>query len=546
MFGLMQNRPLLISTMIEHAATNHGDTEIVSRLVGGKVHRTTYAEAARRSKQLANALARLGMKAGDRIATLAWNTHRHFEIYYAVSGSGAVCHTVNPRLFFEQIEFICRHAEDSVMFFDVSFVDIVNRLAPRVPSIRYWVALCGADELPASLAVPNVISYEALIAGESTEFTWPEFDERTASSLCYTSGTTGDPKGVLYTHRSTVLHAYAAAMPDHFDLSVRDVVMPASSMYHANAWGLPYAITAVGCKLVLPGHQMDGASLAELIHAEGVTLSCGVPTIWLGLVQHLQKAGATAGTLKRLIIGGAACPLPLMTTLREDFGIQTVHLWGMTETSPLGTVNTFKPKHDALDAAQKDGLRSKQGRTVYGCELKIVNGDGRALPHDGVTFGDLLIRGWWVASGYYKLDKQVLDADGWFATGDVATIDPDGYMRITDRSKDVIKSGGEWISSIDLENAAIGHPDVMEAAVIGVRHPKWDERPLLILVPRDASRAPSKNDVLAFLADKVAKWWLPDDVVFVPEIPHTATGKILKTALRERYAEHLCPAEQAA
>ena len=539
MHGLMQDRPLLISTLIEHAASQHGDTPIVSRLSDGSVFRYDYASAARRSRQLANALARLGMAAGDRIATLAWNTHRHFEIYYAVSGSGAVCHTVNPRLFFEQISYICQHAEDSVLFFDVGFVDIVNRLAPLVPSIRHWVALCDQAAIPDTLTVPNVLSYEALIASESEHFSWPQFDERTASSLCYTSGTTGDPKGVLYSHRSTVLHAYAAAMPDHFNLSARDVVLPGSSMYHANAWGLPYAITAVGCKLVLPGSQLDGKSLQQLIQAEGVTLSCGVPTIWLGLSQHLQKTGEKLPTLQRLIIGGAACPLALMTTLREELGVQTVHLWGMTETSPLGTVNTFKPKHDGLSDAARDALRAKQGRTVYGCELRIVDGQGRALPHDGVAFGDLLIRGWWVASGYFKLDKPVLDADGWFATGDVATIDPDGYMRITDRSKDVIKSGGEWISSIDLENAAVGHPGVAEAAVIGVPHPKWDERPLLLLVPRDPARPPSKAEVLAFLAERVARFWLPDDVLVVAEIPHTATGKILKTALRERYARHL-------
>lgn len=539
MLGLMQDRPLLISTMIEHAASQHGDTEIVSRQTDGSLFRYDYARAARRSRQLANALARLGMVASDRVATLAWNTHRHFEIYYAVSGSGAVCHTVNPRLFFEQIAFICNHAEDSILLFDLSFVDIVNRLAPLVPSVKHWVALCSRAALPDTLTLPNVLAYEELIAAESESFAWPQFDERTASSLCYTSGTTGDPKGVLYSHRSTVLHAYAAAMPDHFSLSARDVVLPGSSMYHANAWGLPYAITAVGCKLVLPGAQLDGKSLEGLINEEGVTLSCGVPTIWLGLSQHLQKTGGTVPSLKRLIIGGAACPLALMNTLRTELSVETVHLWGMTETSPLGTVNVFKPKHDRLSKDAQDELRVKQGRAVYGCELKIVDGGGKELPHDGVAFGDLLIRGWWIASGYYKLDTQVLDQDGWFATGDVATIDADGYMRITDRSKDVIKSGGEWISSIDLENAAVGHPGVTEAAVIGVRHPKWDERPLLLIVPRDPVSPPSKAEVLAFISDKVAKWWLPDDVLVVAEIPHTATGKILKTALRAQYANHL-------
>jgi 3-(methylthio)propionyl---CoA ligase len=540
MRGMMQDRPLLISALIEHAAAHHGDTEIVSRLPDRRILRTSYAEVHERSQRLANALRRLGTGMGDRIATLAWNTHRHLEIYFGVSGLGAVCHTVNPRLFFEQILFICNHAEDQVICFDPGFTELAERLAPHLPSVRHWIALCGRDELPQGTSLRNLLCYEDLLAAEAASFAWPRFDENAASSLCYTSGTTGDPKGVLYSHRSTVLHAYASAMPDSFCLSARDVVMPASSMYHANAWGVPYGTVLVGAKLVLPGAHLDGASLYELTEAEGVTVSCGVPTIWLGMAQHLDRIGGSPRSLRRLIIGGASCPLSLMQAYRQKHGIEVVHLWGMTETSPLGTVNHFKGKHERLLEPQKDELRAKQGRAVFGVEMEIVGDDGHALPHDGQAFGDLLVRGWWIAGGYFKHDKPVLREGGWFPTGDVATLDADGYMRITDRSKDVIKSGGEWISSIDLENAAVGHPAVAEAAVIGLPHPKWDERPLLIICLKDGATA-GKGEILDFLRDKVAKWWLPDDIVFVGEIPHTATGKILKTELRRRYAEYFEP-----
>ena len=537
MLGQMQNRPLLISTLIEHAGRNHADTPIVSKLPDGRTLTTNYREAEARAKRVAKALLAIGVRLGDRVGTLAWNTHRHLELYYGISGIGAICHTINPRLFLEQIIFICRHAEDRAVFFDLAFLDIVESLVVACPLVKTWVALCDDAELPVDRKIPGLISYEWLIAGETSEFEWPSFDENTASSLCYTSGTTGNPKGVLYSHRSQVLHTYAAANPDCFNLSARDVVMPASSMYHANAWGVVYAATMVGAKLVLPGARLDGESLVGLIEKENVSVSFGVPTIWLAVAQHLEAAGKSVGSLKRLVVGGAACPLSLMTAYREKFDVEVNQLWGMTETSPLGVVNTFKARHAELDEAGKDELRCKQGRVVYGVQLQIVDDEGRPLPHDGKAFGDLLVRGWWIASGYFRHDSAALNAEGWFATGDVATLDEDGYMRITDRSKDVIKSGGEWISSIDLENAAVGHPEIKEAAVVGVRHPKWDERPLLIVVPRDQP-PPSKQSINDFLKSRVAKWWLPDDIIFVDEIPHTATGKIQKTMLRERYRDH--------
>ncbi|HUY03109.1 MAG TPA: 3-(methylthio)propionyl-CoA ligase [Rhodocyclaceae bacterium] len=540
MLGQMMNMPLMISSLIRHADEFHGDTEIVSRLPEGGIHRYTYSDAHRRSRQLANALTALDVKIGERIGTLAWNSHRHFEIYYGVSGIGAVCHTINPRLFPEQIAYIINHAEDSHICFDITFAALVEGLVPHCPRVKRWIALCGHEHLPKGDKIPNLLAYEDLINSHSDAYEWPEFDENTASSLCYTSGTTGNPKGVLFSHRSTVLHAYAAALPDGLNLSARDSVLPVVPMFHVNAWGLPYAVALTGAKFVLPGAQLDGNSLFELFESERVTLSAGVPTIWLSLLQHLQAKGLKLSTVKTLVIGGSAAPPALIRAFDEQFGITVVHAWGMTEMSPLGTANTFKHKHLGLPAAEKDKIRLKQGRPLYGVQLKIVDGEGKDLPHDGKAFGDVLVRGPWIVASYYKGEGGNPLKDGWFPTGDVATLDADGYMQITDRSKDVIKSGGEWISSIDIENLAVAHPAVAEAAVIGVAHPKWDERPLLLVIKKQGMDV-TREQMLEFMRDKIAKWWLPDDVVFVDSLPHTATGKLLKTKLREQFHGHKLP-----
>ena len=522
----MQDAPLLVSALIRHADRHHGDTEIVSRNVEGPIARQNFRDTHTRARRLANALAQLGVAQGDRVATLAWNTARHVEIYFAVSGMGAVCHTINPRLFQEQVAFIVNHAEDKVVLYDLTFAKLVENLKPLCPSVTRWILLGE--------------SYEALLAAESDVFDWPVFDERSACSLCYTSGTTGNPKGALYSHRSMMLHTFGTAMPDSFGLSAREVVLPVVPMFHVNAWGLPYSCMMVGAKMVMPGAGLDGKSLYELFEAEGVTFSAGVPTVWLGLLQYLKESGAKLTTLKRLVCGGSATPPALMRSFEDDHGVELVHAWGMTEMSPIGTINNLKSKHGGLDREARFALRTRQGRVPFGVDIKIVDGDGKELPWDGVAFGDLMVRGPWVARAYYKDDKPALAADGWFATGDVATIDPDGYMQITDRSKDVIKSGGEWISSIDLENIAIAHPAVAEAAVIGVAHPKWDERPLLI-VQRRPGAAVTREEVLAFYAGKTAKWWVPDDVVFVDSLPHTATGKLFKLQLRKDFAAYKLP-----
>jgi fatty-acyl-CoA synthase len=542
MLGNMMARPLAISALLRHAADYHGDTEIVSRPAAGEIFRYTYADAHRRARRLANALQALGIAPGARVGTLAWNTHRHFELYFAVSGMGAILNTVNPRLFPEQVEYIVNHADDEAVFFDLAFLPLVEKIAPRCPRVRAWVALTDAPRMPDS-PLP-LACYETLVAAQDDDYAWPEFDEETASSLCYTSGTTGNPKGVLYSHRSTVLHAYAIALPDSLCLSARDVLMPVTPMFHVFSWGLPYAACIVGAKLVLPGGQMDGPSLCELFTGEGVTSSSGVPTVWLGVLAYLQEHARTLPALRRIVVGGSACP-PSMFDRFAALGVEVIHAWGMTETSPLATANHPKARHLALPAAEQRRLRTKQGRPVCGVELKIVDGDGRTLPRDGVAFGDLLVRGPWVTAGYYRADGPGVLRDGWFPTGDVATLDADGYVQITDRSKDVIKSGGEWISSIDVENLALGHPAVAEAAVIGVAHPKWDERPLLVAV-RKSGREVTREELLDFLRDKVAKWWLPDDVVFVDELPHTATGKLSKLALRQRMADYRWPAAAAA
>jgi 3-(methylthio)propionyl---CoA ligase len=544
MQGLMMNAPLLISSLIRHADRFHGDTEIVSRTIEGPMHRYTYRDLHRRARQLANALGALGVKTGERVATLAWNGYRHLEAFYGISGSGAVMHTVNPRLFPEQIAYIANHAEDAYLFFDLTFMPLIEKLAPALKTMKGYVLMTNKAHMPKS-AVPNLVCYEDLINAHSDDYQWPEFDERTASSLCYTSGTTGNPKGVLYSHRSTVIHAYAAALPDSLNISARDVMLPVVPMFHANAWALPYTCALVGAKMVLPGAQLDGKSLCELFESERVTVSAGVPTVWLALLQYLDQNKLKFSTMNRTVIGGSACPPAMIRAFQEKHGVQVLHAWGMTEMSPLGTVSTFKAKHLPLPPESRYALQKKQGRPVYGVDMKIVDGEGKDLPWDGKAFGDLLVRGPWISNGYLKGEggnPLRNDAEGleWFPTGDVATIDPDGFMQITDRSKDVIKSGGEWISSIDLENTAVAHPAVAEAAVVSVRHPKWDERPLLVVVRKQGADL-TKEELLKFYEGKVATWWIPDDVVFVEQLPHTATGKLLKTKLREEFSNYKLP-----
>ncbi len=556
--GLMMDMPLLISSLIEHADRHNGDGEIVSRTVegplegdkrdgGGAFHRTTYREIHRRAKRLANALTALGVAQSDRIGTLAWNGYRHIETYYAVSGMGAVCHTVNPRLFPEQLAYIINHAEDRYVFFDLTFVPLVEKLAPVCPGVRGWVALTDRAHMPAVAQqnLPKLLCYEELLAAQGDAYDWPQFDERLASSLCYTSGTTGNPKGVLYSHRSTVLHAYGAALPDSLNFSARDVVLPVVPMFHVNAWSTPYSCTSVGAKLVMPGAALDGKSLYELFEAEKVTFSAGVPTVWLNLLTYMKQGGLKFSSLKRVVIGGSACPPAMINTFQDEYGVEVLHAWGMTEMSPLGTVTTFKAKHLTMDAGARHAVQVRAGRAIYGVDMKITDADGKELPWDGQAFGDLLVRGPWVCRSYFKDeggDPLCTDEHGqrWFPTGDVATIDADGYMQITDRSKDVIKSGGEWISSIDLENIAVAHPAVAEAAVIGIVHPKWDERPLVVVVKKPGA-AVTREELLKFYEGKIAKWWMPDDVVFVEQLPHTATGKLLKTKLRQDFKAYKLP-----
>ncbi|MBM3554815.1 MAG: long-chain-fatty-acid--CoA ligase [Alphaproteobacteria bacterium] len=540
MLGLMQDRPLLISQLIEFAALYHGEREIVTRSIEGPIHRTNWAELHQRAKRLAKALARLGVRPGDRVATLAMNTYRHLEIYYAVSGSGAVCHTINPRLFPEQISYIANHAEDGVLLFDPHFMPLVEKLAPELKTVRHWVAMTGRKTMPAT-GMKNVLCYEELVAAEKDDYAWPLLDERTASSLCYTSGTTGNPKGVLYHHRSTVLHSYGACMPDTLNLSSGDAILVVVPMFHANAWGIPYAAPMCGAKLVLPGKDLDGPSVHDLLEREHCTMSAGVPTVWLALLNHLSETGQRIDSVKKFVIGGSAAPRSMIEAFQEKYGAYVIHAWGMTEMSPLGTTGMLKPGMDALPLEKRLDVQCKQGRAVYGVEMKIVDDEGKELARDGKAFGHLMVRGPWITAGYFKGEGgEVLDAEGWFKTGDVATLDPEGFMQITDRAKDVIKSGGEWISSIDLENTAVGHPEVREAAVIGVPHPKWDERPLLLVVRKEGAKL-DRAAMLRFLEGKIAKWWMPDDVVFVDELPHTATGKLLKTKLRDDFKTYKLP-----
>ena len=540
MQGLMMDTPLLITNLIRHADRHHGETEIVSKTVEGDIHRYNYRAAHKRARRLAKALQALGVKAGERVATLAWNGYRHFEIYYAVAGSGAVIHTINPRLFPEQIVYIAGHAEDKVVFFDLTFLPLVEKLAPQLKTVKSFILMTDRAHMPKQSAIPGLLCYEELVEAQDDRFEWPNFDERTAACLCYTSGTTGNPKGALYSHRSTMLHAYAGALPDALNLSARDVVLPVVPMFHVNAWGLPYSCALTGTKLVMPGPHLDGKSLHQLFEAEGVTMSAGVPTVWLGLLNYMKEAKLKFSALRAVVIGGSACPPAMTRSFQEDYGVDVLHAWGMTEMSPLGTVCTLKAKHKNADKEARYAVQAKQGRAIFGVDMKIVGADGNELPMDGKAFGDLHVRGPWVISSYFKGEGGDPLRSGWFPTGDVATIDPDGYMQITDRSKDVIKSGGEWISSIDLENIAVAHPAVAEAAVIGIKHPKWDERPVVVVVKK-AGQDVSKDDLLKFYEGKIAKWWMPDDVVFVKELPHTATGKLSKLTIREQFKDYKLP-----
>jgi len=540
MLGLMQSQPLLISGLIEFAERHHGDAEIVSRRVEGDIHRYTYKDSAQRARQVAGALDGLKLAFGDRVATLAWNGYRHFELYYGVSGSGRVLHTINPRLHPDQIAWIANHAEDQVLCFDLSFLPLVQAMHARAGTIKHYIAMCDEDKLPKDSGVPNLISYEAWIAAQPTAYQWPTFDENTASSMCYTSGTTGNPKAALYSHRSSTLHAYAAALPDVMSLSARDAVLPVVPMFHVNAWGIPYSAALTGAKLVFPGPAMDGKSIYELLEAEKVTYAAGVPTVWQMLLGHLGANGLKFSHLKRTVIGGSACPPAMIKAFNDDYDVEVLHAWGMTEMSPLGTLCTLKNKHDALSADEKMKIRLKQGRAIYGVDMKIVDDAGKELPWDGKTYGDLLVKGPWVVREYYKGEGGDPLVDGWFPTGDVGTIDIDGYLQITDRSKDVIKSGGEWISSIDIENIAVAHPAVAMAACIGVAHPKWDERPIVAVVKKPGAEV-TREELIAFYEGKTAKWQIPDDVVFVDAIPLGATGKMQKMKLREQLKDYKLP-----
>lgn len=541
MLGLMQDWPLLLHRIIDHAAVQHGTRELVSRAVeDGSLRRSTYAQTRERALRIAKRLQMEGMGPGDRLATLAWNTDRHLELWYGIGGIGAITHTVNPRLFREQIAWIINHAEDRLLFLDLSFVPLVEELQEKLPSIERYIVLTDAAHMPQT-SLKRAVAHEDWLAEADADFAWPKLDENTACGLCYTSGTTGSPKGVLYSHRSNVLHAMAAAQPDFMNLSSRDSVMPVVPLFHANSWSLAYSAPMTGAKLVMPGARLDGPSLLSLLEGEGVTMTAAVPTVWLGLLQHLEASGATLSTLKRVVIGGSACPRAMTEAFERKYGVTVAHAWGMTEMSPLGSFCSVKPAYAHLEGEALLDLKMKQGHPFFGVEFRLTDDAGRDLPWDGTTFGRLKVRGPGVARAYYRReDEKVLDEQGFFDTGDVGTIDPAGYMLITDRSKDVIKSGGEWISSIELENLAVGHPDVAEAAVIGVAHPKWDERPLLVIVPKPG-RQPSREAMLAFMTGKVAKWWLPDDVVLVEAIPHTATGKIQKTALREQFRGYRLP-----
>ncbi len=545
MNGLMMQGQLLISSLLVHAERHHGEQEIVSRRVEGDIHRQTYRDLAERSRRMAKALAALGVEGGDRIGTLAWNGHRHMELYYAVSGMGAVLHTFNPRLHPDQVVYIADHAEDKVLFFDLTFLPLVEANAPRTKHIQTFVAMTDRAHMPAAPKIDGLLCYEDLLEAQDDRYTWPEFDENKASSLCYTSGTTGNPKGVLYSHRSTLLHTFAIALPDGLGFSSSDCVLPVVPMFHVNAWGLPYGACMVGAKLVFPGPGLDGKSLYELFESEKVTVSAGVPTVWQGLLAYVDANKLKFSTMRRSAIGGSACPPAMTRRFAEVYDVQVRHAWGMTEISPVGTSAAFKGKHLAMTQEERYAVMSTQGRALYGVDMKIVDAEGEELPWGSQTSGDVYVRGPWVLQRYFRDeggDPIVTDAEGrgWFPTGDVARIDADGYMQITDRSKDVIKSGGEWIGSIDLENIAMAHPAVAMAACIAAKHPKWDERPLLVVMKKPGA-AVTRDELIAFFDGKIAKWWTPDDVVFVDAIPLGATGKMLKNRLREQFRDYKLP-----
>ena len=545
MLGLMQNWPLLCHRVIDHAAIQHGDREIVSRSVEGPLHRTTYSQARRRALQVSQRLERDGVRFGDRVATLAWNTWRHFEAWYGITGLGAVYHTINPRLFPDQIRYIVNHAEDRLLFVDLTFVPLLEKLQEHLPTVLRFVVLTDAEHMPQT-TLRNAVAYEDWIAECDGDFRWASFDENTAAGMCYTSGTTGSPKGVVYSHRSNVLHSMMAIVPDAFDLSVRDAIMPVVPFFHANGWSIVFSAPMVGAKLVLPGPKLDGASVYDLLEGEGVSMTAAVPTVWMMLLAHMESTGKRLSTLRRVMIGGSACPRAMVDKFENNYGVEVAHAWGMTEMNPIGSISSIKPSYGALEKEALLDVKAKQGSAPFTVEMKITDDDNKELPWDGKKFGRLKVRGVCVAESYFKGEGgKIVDDDGFFDTGDVATIDPQGTMQITDRAKDVIKSGGEWISSIELENLAVGHPKVAEAAVIGIRHPKWDERPLLVIVLKKDQTA-TKDEILAFLQGKVVNWWMPDDVAFVDDIPHTATGKIQKMALRDLFKDHVLPTTEAA
>ena len=540
MNGLMMDMPLNIAALLQHAARWHRDAAIESRLTEGGFHSTNWGEVEQRSRQLAKALLALGVNQSDRVATLAWNNHRHLELYYAISGIGAICHTINPRLFPEQIAFIVDHAEDKMIFVDLTFLPLVEKLYGHFKCRPRIVVMTDRAHMPETSL--DVLCYEELLATQDGDYAWPELDERLASSLCYTSGTTGDPKGVLYSHRSTVLHALATCVPDVLGLKATDTLCPVVPMFHVNAWGIPYAAPIVGNRLAMPGPGLDGKSLYEFFEQTGTTASSGVPTIWFGLLNHVREHGLKFSSLKTITVGGSAAPASMIREFQEVYGVGVMHAWGMTETSPVGTAGSLKYSQRNLSAEDKLAIQCKQGRPLFGVDFRIAGPDNEALPHDGMSSGNLQIRGHWVTSGYFRKPDDQSVRDGWFTTGDVANFDADGFMQITDRSKDVIKSGGEWISSIELENIAVGHPDVLEAAAIAVKHPKWDERPLLVVIRKPGSDL-DRDQMLAWFEGKIAKWWMPDDVVFAEDLPHTATGKLMKLKLRETYADYRLPTE---